>query len=78
MASKGFRNPTMRELYLYPPSNTDLEPERLWNYELSWHHHLSGVGGDLQSLTYGANLFYIKGDNMIQTQQVDGSITIDL
>ena len=22
MASKGFRNPTMRELYLYPPSNT--------------------------------------------------------
>jgi iron complex outermembrane receptor protein len=72
MVSKGFRNPTMRELYLYPPSNTDLEPEHLWNYELSWHHRLSGVGGDLQSLTYGANLFYIKGDNMIQTQQVDG------
>ena len=65
MASKGFRNPTMREMYLYPPSNTDLEPERLWNYELSWKHRLS-------SFTYGANLFYIKGDNMIQTQQVDG------
>lgn len=72
MASKGFRNPTMREMYLYPPSNTDLEPERLWNYELSWKHRLSSVGGDLQSLTYGANLFYIKGDNMIQQQQVDG------
>ena len=65
MASKGFRNPTMREMYLYPPSNTDLEPESLWNYELSWKHRLS-------SFTYGANLFYIKGDNMIQTQQVDG------
>jgi iron complex outermembrane receptor protein len=65
MASKGLRNPTMREMYLYPPSNTDLEPERLWNYELSWKHRLS-------SFTYGANLFYIKGDNMIQTQQVDG------
>ena len=65
MASKGFRNPTMREMYLYPPSNTDLEPERLWNYELSWKHRLS-------SFTYGANLFYIKGDNMILTQQVDG------
>jgi len=65
MASKGFRNPTMREMYLYPPSNTDLEPERMWNYELSWKHRLS-------SFTYGANLFYIKGDNMIQTQQVDG------
>ena len=65
MASKGFRNPTMRELYLYPPSNTDLEPERLWNYELSWRHRTSGF-------TYGANLYYIKGDNMIQTLQVEG------
>ncbi len=65
MASKGFRNPTMREMYLYPPSNTDLEPERLWNYELSWRHRLS-------DFTYGANLYYIKGDNMIQTQRVDG------
>lgn len=60
MASKGFRNPTMREMYLYPPSNEDLEPERLWNYELSWRQRLG-------SLSYGANLYYIKGDNMIQT-----------
>ncbi len=60
MASKGFRNPTMRELYLYPPSNEELEPERLWNYELSWRQRLG-------SFVYGANLFYIKGDNMIQT-----------
>ena len=65
MVSKGFRNPTMRELYLYPPSNTDLKPERLWNYELSWRHRIGRV-------KYGANLFYIKGDNMIQTQMVDG------
>ena len=60
MMSKGFRNPTMRELYLYPPSNEELEPERIWNYELSWRHRLG-------AFTYGANLFYIKGDNMIQT-----------
>ena len=60
MVSKGFRNPTMREMYLYPPSNTDLEPERLWNYELSWHHRIG-------QFSYGANLFYINGDNMIQT-----------
>ena len=65
MVSKGFRNPTMREMYLYPPSNTDLEPERLWNYELSWRQRLT-------KLTYGANLFYLKGDNMIQTVPVDG------
>ena len=66
MASKGFRNPTMREMYLYPPSNTDLEPERLWNYELSWKHRLNA------GFVYGLNAFYLKGDNMIQTQQVDG------
>ncbi len=60
MASKGFRNPTMREMYLYPPSNEDLEPERLWNYELSWRQRL-------KDFTYGANIYYIKGDNMIQT-----------
>ena len=60
MASKGFRNPTMREMYLYPPSNEELEPERLWNYELSWRHRLG-------QFSYGMNFFYIKGDNMIQT-----------
>ena len=60
MVGKGFRHPTMREMYLYPPSNTGLEPERLWNCELSWRHRLG-------TFTYGANVFYIKGDNMIQT-----------
>ena len=45
MASKGFRNPTMREMYLYPPSNTDLEPERLWiNYLLGIHKFLRLYG----------------------------------
>lgn len=66
MVSKGFRNPTMREMYLYPPSNTDLEPERMMNYELSWNHRL-------HTFTYGINLFYLKGDNMIMTIPIDGS-----
>ena len=60
MVSKGFRNPTMREMYLYPPSNEELKPERLMNYELSWNQRL-------QAVTYGVNIYYIKGDNMIQT-----------
>lgn len=67
MVSKGFRNPTMREMYLYPPSNEDLKPERLMNYELSWRHKLPATG-----LSYGVNLFYLKGDNMIQTVRIDG------
>ncbi|MGM9727080.1 MAG: TonB-dependent receptor [Prevotella sp.] len=62
MASKGFRNPTMREMYLYPPSNTDLQPERMWSYELSWKQRL--MQGRMQ---YGVNLFCINADNIIQT-----------
>ena len=58
--SKGFRNPNTREMYMYGTANHDsLRAERLWNYELSWRHRLGGF-------SYGANLFNIKGDNMIQ------------
>lgn len=60
MLSKGFRNPTMREMYLYPPSNEELKAERIMNYELSWKQRLG-------AFSYGINLFYLKGDNMIQT-----------
>lgn len=67
MVSKGFRNPTMREMYLYPPSNEELKPERLMNYELSWKQKLADYG-----MTYGINLFYLKGDNMIMTMPIDG------
>ncbi len=67
MVSKGFRNPSMREMYLYPPSNTDLEPERMVNYELSWKHRPSG-----KAVSYGVNVFYIKADNIIETVSVDG------
>ena len=68
MVSKGFRNPIMREMYLYLPSTEDLEPERLLNYELSWKQRLFDG-----TFTYGINLFYINVDNMIQTVMVDGS-----
>ena len=61
MVSKGFRRPNPKEMYLYKSANEELEPERLWNYELSWRHRMNG------GLSYGLNLFYIKGDNMIQT-----------
>lgn len=62
MVGRGFRNPTMREMYMYPPSNEDLKPERMTNYELSWRQKLCGG-----RLTYGANIFYLKADNIIQT-----------
>ncbi len=65
--SKGFRNPTIRELYLFRPANPGLLPERLWNYELSYSQRLLN-----NALYYGINIYYIKGDNIIQTLPVDG------
>ncbi len=67
MASRGFRNPTIRELYLFRPANPDLLPENLWSYELSFSQHLMN-----NAFYYGINLFYIEGDNIIQTIPVDG------
>lgn len=67
MISKGFRNPTIRELYMFRPQNPDLRPERLMNYEISYSQRLID-----NSLSYGLNLFYINGDNMIQTRPVNG------
>ena len=61
-ASKGFRYPILREMYMFPPQNPDLQPESMWNYELAFSQRL--VEG---RLTYGVNLFYIDGKNLIQT-----------
>lgn len=61
-ASKGFRYPILREMYMFPPQNPDLLPESMWNYELAFSRRL--MEG---RLTYGVNLFYIDGKNLIQT-----------
>lgn len=61
-ASKGFRYPILREMYMFPPQNPDLQPESMWNYELAFSQRL--LEGRLQ---YGINLFYIDGKNLIQT-----------
>lgn len=67
MVSKGFRNPVLRELYMFGVKNPDLKPERLWNYELSWTQRLAGG-----SVSYGVNLFYIEGEDIIRRGRADG------
>lgn len=67
MVSKGFRNPTIRELYMFRPANKDLKPERMTNYELAFSNNLFN-----NSLRLGLSLFYLKADNMITTAMVDG------
>lgn len=61
-ASKGFRYPILREMYMFPPQNPDLQPESMWNYELAFSQRL--LEG---RLNYGVNLFYIDGKNLILT-----------
>lgn len=65
--SKGFRAPNIRELYLYVPANPDLKPEYMLNYEISYSQHF--LNGALMA---GAALFFIDGDNMIQTEMLNG------
>lgn len=67
MVSKGFRNPTLKDLYMFRPKNPDLSPEKMMNYELSFHEVL--LDGRLK---YGVNIFYIDADNLIETTMVDG------
>lgn len=66
--SKGFRNPTTKEMYLYPPANDELRAERMWNYEIAWRRSLYDG-----AVNYGLNLFLMKGDNMIMTVPVNGA-----
>ena len=61
MFSKGFRNPTYKDMFLYKTANPDLRAESMLNYEISWRHRLLD-----NRLTYGVNLFLIDGRNMIQ------------
>jgi len=65
--SKGFRNPTIRELYMYPPQNPDLAPERMMNYELAYKQRLLN-----NRLRLGLNVFYLNADNVINTVRIDG------
>jgi len=60
--AKGFRSPTIRELYLWTPANANLKPERMMNYEI-------GVSRKLleNKVSLELTLFKANGDNLIQT-----------
>jgi iron complex outermembrane receptor protein len=58
--SKGFRSPTVMEMYLFVP-NPALQPERMMNYELSWLQSLLN-----KKLNLELTAFKVTGENMIQ------------
>jgi len=63
--SKGFRSPSLMELYLYAP-NPELEPEYIINYEI-------GVSQRIPDRKIEAELtvFYINAENIIQVMPND-------
>lgn len=65
--SKGFRVPTIKDMYMFNSKNPDLDAESLVNYEISYSQNL--MNG---RLNYGVNIFYLDADNLIETVAVDG------
>ena len=58
--AKGFRNPSVRELYLFPPANAALLPENMWNYEFTVNRTFAESRGRAE-----VTLFKAEGDNLI-------------
>ncbi len=76
--SKGFRSPTIMEMYMNAPvPNPNLKPEKMYNYEIGWMQSLLN-----NKLNLEVNAYYINAKNMIQvvggpipTRQNTGALT---
>ncbi|MBN2412241.1 TonB-dependent receptor [candidate division KSB1 bacterium] len=60
-AAKGFRSPSIRELYVFLPRNKDLKPEKMWNYEVGLNHQIGS------RFNFEGSLFQSKGEYMIRS-----------
>ena len=63
--SKGFRTPNMRELYMYPPANDELNPEKSMSYDFTVSQHLLN-----NRLSMELSLFYTEGDNILESTEI--------
>lgn len=59
--AKGYRNPSFKELYLYKPANSDLKPESMMNYEVSFTQYLLQ-----RALRFELTGYIAKGKDLIQ------------
>lgn len=66
--SKGFRNPTIREMFMWAPANPDLKPEEMTNYEVVLEHTFFK-----KKMNVEVSGFMADGDNLIQTQIINGN-----
>ncbi len=60
-SARGFRSPTIRELYLFPAPTPELEPERSWSHEVSVEQRF-GTSTSLEVTAYT-----MEGSNLIRT-----------
>ena len=67
---KGFRSPTIRELYLFPAPTPTLQPENMWNYELGISQTIAG------RISFDLTGFVSEGKNIILTQGVYPNLTL--
>lgn len=57
--SRGYRAPTIRDLYLFPPSSLELKPEEAWSSEIGIRQILASV------LSVDLTVYYIDAENLI-------------
>ncbi|MGQ9673622.1 MAG: TonB-dependent receptor plug domain-containing protein [Candidatus Aminicenantales bacterium] len=59
--NKGFRSPQLNELYIFPASNRDLKPERVWGYEAGFQRQIG------KQASFGVTVYRLHGSNLIET-----------
>lgn len=65
---RGFRSPSIKELYMYAARNPELLPESLDSYEVELRKWFFNG-----NLSLGAAAYYIDGENLIQTIMDNGA-----
>ena len=66
-ASKGYRTPNMRELYMYAVANEELLPEEAWSFDLSAARSFFEGKFDAE-----LSVYHTLGSNIIEVSVVDG------
>jgi iron complex outermembrane receptor protein len=61
--AKGYRSPTLRETSMFVSRNPNLQPEHMWNYEISWEQKLPD-----DRLSFELTGFIADGSGLIQVE----------
>lgn len=65
-SSKAFRSPSVVDLFLFPVSNEELQPEEMWNHELGFQQRLLDNRLEIEIMAFMA-----RGSNLIQVNPME-------